>query len=216
MRLMFPSWGCVDRDLKESVASIPGSAVMTNIPAPALTIQHPPDRSKFRELAGMLSREDDPPEWLCRFFEDWAPCLLVDRGVHLIQPTRKEMRRRLAQVSTAVDTLIGALNDSATAGFLDHAGTESAKYTGMAAALLDVKKRAADAKSASLAKLRQSELAARRHAKTRKTASDDAAIGAAAARGGGAVAVGAGLRPRSRVDRPATGSERPSSVMMSK
>jgi hypothetical protein len=125
---------------------------MTSTPTPALTIQHPPDRSKFRELARLLSREDDPPKWICRFFEDWAPCLCVDRGVHLIQPTRKEMRRRLAQVSTAADFLIGALNDTATTEFLDPTGTQSAKYAGMAAALLDTKKRAADAlNSASLA-----------------------------------------------------------------
>ena len=125
---------------------------MTSTPTPAFTIQHPPDRSKFRELARLLSREDDPPKWLCRFFEDWAPCLCVDRGVHLIQPTRKEMRRRLAQVSTAADFLIGALNDTATTEFLDPTGTQSAKYAGMAAALLDMKKRAADAlNSASLA-----------------------------------------------------------------
>jgi hypothetical protein len=143
---------CRSRLKNTQRALILGSAAMTNTPAPALRIQHPPERSKFRELARMLSREDDPPAWLCRFFEDWAPSLLMDRGVHLIQPTRKEMRRRLAQVSTAVDTLTGALNDSATAGFLDPTGTESAKYAGMAAALLEVKKRAADAsKSASLA-----------------------------------------------------------------
>jgi hypothetical protein len=125
---------------------------MTNTRAPTLTVRHPPDKSKFRELARMLSREDNPPDWLCRFFEDWAPCLTVDRGVHLIQPTRKEMRRRLAQVSTAADLLVGALNDTATTEFLDAAGTESAKYAGLAVALLDVKRRAADAlKSASLA-----------------------------------------------------------------
>ena len=97
---------------------------MTNSPSPALTIQYPPNKAKFRELARMLSREDSPPDWLCRFFEDWAPCLIVDRGVHLIQPTRKEMRRRLAQVSTAADVLIGALNDTATTEFLDATGTE--------------------------------------------------------------------------------------------
>jgi hypothetical protein len=129
-----------------------GSAVMTNTPAPTLRVQHPPDRSKFRELAGMLSREDDPAEWLCRFFEDWAPCLLVDRGVHMIQPTRKEMRRRLGEVIAAVDVLVGALNDSATREFLDPGGTESARYAGVVGALLDVKKRAGDAsESASLA-----------------------------------------------------------------
>jgi hypothetical protein len=106
---------------------------MTNSPSPALTIQYPANKAKFRELARMLSREDSPPDWLCRFFEDWAPCLIVDRGVHLIQPTRKEMRRRLAQVSTAADVLIGALNDTATTGFLDATGTESARYAGLAA-----------------------------------------------------------------------------------
>jgi hypothetical protein len=114
---------------------------MANSRTSALKIQIPPDKSKFRELARMLIREDDPPKWLCGFFEGWSPSVLLDRGVHLIQPTRKEMRKRLATVAAAADVLIAALNHTATREFLDAADTETAaEYD--AIALSNLKNRA--------------------------------------------------------------------------
>jgi hypothetical protein len=61
--------------------------------------------------------------------------------VHLIQPTRKEMRKRLAKVAAATEVLIAALNHNATREFLDAADTEAgAEYDTIA--LSDLKNRA--------------------------------------------------------------------------
>jgi hypothetical protein len=60
-------------------------------------------------VARFVAGSDAPP-WLAAHFERWASSLQVDRFVHEMQPTKAEMKKRLAEVKDAALLLRDALN----------------------------------------------------------------------------------------------------------
>jgi hypothetical protein len=61
----------------------------------------------------------DPPEWLIIFFKRWVPCLMLDRYVHNIQPTKAEIKKRLAEFRAAALILQRGLTDPSITAFLE-------------------------------------------------------------------------------------------------
>jgi hypothetical protein len=96
----------------------------------------------FTDVARKITSDDKPPLWLVEHLERWAPSLAMDRGVAAMQPTKAKMRKKLQTIKDATSTLIDALNDGATRGFLDEAPDEIPYHGQMDHMLRDLARRA--------------------------------------------------------------------------
>jgi hypothetical protein len=51
----------------------------------------------FADVARLITG-DEPPPWLVDALTRWGPCVVIDRGIAFMQPTRSEMKKRLRGV----------------------------------------------------------------------------------------------------------------------
>jgi hypothetical protein len=72
----------------------------------------------FAEIARLIAGPD-APQWLAAHFKRWASSLMLDRFVEKEQPTKAEMKDRLAEVRDAALLLRDALNDTPVREFLE-------------------------------------------------------------------------------------------------
>lgn len=77
--------------------------------------------SSLAEIADLIAPADTP-SWLKEYLQNWAPSLMLDRGVWAMQPTKVEMRQRMLDVSNAASLLHDALGDASAKEFLEGAG----------------------------------------------------------------------------------------------
>jgi hypothetical protein len=84
---------------------------------------------RFADVARKIAG-DDAPAWLVKALQNWAPCLAIDRGVALKQPSRSEMKKNLQGVGDAAEFTVSALNAGATRDFLDAAPPGKIPYHG--------------------------------------------------------------------------------------
>jgi hypothetical protein len=75
----------------------------------------------YKEVA-LLIAPTDTPAWLSSMLSDWAPSIALDRAVHEAQPTKVEMRKRLAQIQLAAATLLHSFQHAPTKEFLEREG----------------------------------------------------------------------------------------------
>jgi hypothetical protein len=75
----------------------------------------------FTDVASLIAPAETPP-WLAPLLRNWAPSLMIDRGVHAAQPTNTKMLQVLSEVSTAATFLRRALAHAATKEFLELEG----------------------------------------------------------------------------------------------
>jgi hypothetical protein len=78
---------------------------MKRATCPPLKNNAPP---AFADVARFVAGSDAPP-WLAAHFERWASSLQVDRFVHEMQPTKAEMKKRLAEVKDSALLLRGCV-----------------------------------------------------------------------------------------------------------
>jgi hypothetical protein len=52
----------------------------------------------FADVARIITGDDNPPFWLVKHFERWAPSLAMARGIAVIQPTRAKTRKCCASI----------------------------------------------------------------------------------------------------------------------
>jgi hypothetical protein len=71
----------------------------------------------FADVARKITG-DDAPDWLVEALTNWGPCLMINRGLAVKQPTRSEMRKSLQAVRGAAACIVNALNNGATRDFL--------------------------------------------------------------------------------------------------
>ena len=83
----------------------------------------------FADVARKITGDDAPP-WLVKTLKNWAPCLAIDRGIAVKQPTRSEMKKNMRGVRDAASLIVSALNDGATRNFLDAATPGKIPYYG--------------------------------------------------------------------------------------
>ena len=74
------------------------------------------------EVADLIAPTGAPP-WLATLLRDWAPSIMLDRGVHAIQPTKAKMRQQLTKMAEAAAILQRGLSDSSTTEFLELEGS---------------------------------------------------------------------------------------------
>jgi hypothetical protein len=89
-----------------------------------------PSVPAFADVARFVAGSDAPP-WLAAHFERWAPSLKVDRFVYEMQPTKAEMKKRLAEVRDAALLLRDALNDTPIREFLEIAPLGPIEFRGV-------------------------------------------------------------------------------------
>lgn len=75
----------------------------------------------YDAVATFIAPQDTPP-WLKSYLVNWAPSLMLDRGVAMVQPTKVEMKKRLLEASDAAFLLHSAVSDTATREFIERAG----------------------------------------------------------------------------------------------
>jgi hypothetical protein len=78
--------------------------------------------SRFKEACaavGHLIEPTDTPRWLTDYFVYWATPLASEWSVAGLQPTKKEMRRRLTSIYEGADALDEALSDPVTMAFVE-------------------------------------------------------------------------------------------------
>lgn len=83
----------------------------------------------FADVARKITGDDAPP-WLVKTLKNWAPCLAIDRGIAIKQPTRSEMKKNLQGVRDAASLIVSALNAGATRDFLDASTPGKIPYYG--------------------------------------------------------------------------------------
>ena len=77
---------------------------------------------RLAEVAGLIAPTNASP-WLVALLRDWAPSIMLDRGVHAIQPTKAKMRKQLTKMAEAAAILQRGLSDSSTKEFLELEGS---------------------------------------------------------------------------------------------
>ena len=73
------------------------------------------------EVADLIAPTSAPP-WLATLLRDWAPSIMLDRGVHALQPTKAQMRGQLAEMADAAAILVRGLSYSPAKEFLEREG----------------------------------------------------------------------------------------------
>jgi hypothetical protein len=112
--------------------------------SPSRPVEEDAATSSFAEVARIITGDDEPPPWLVKTFERWAPSLAIDRGIAVNQPTKAKTRKSLQAVKDAAHTLIDALNDGAIRGFLDEAPDKIPYHGPMDHMLRDLARRAGE------------------------------------------------------------------------
>ena len=83
----------------------------------------------FADVARKITG-DDALDWLVEALTNWAPCLMINRGLAVKQPPRSEMRKSLQGVRGAAACIVNALKNGATRDFLDAASGGKIPYHG--------------------------------------------------------------------------------------
>ena len=115
--------------------------------SPSRPVEEGVAASSFAEVARIITCDDNPPLWLVKAFERWAPSLAIDRAIAVKQPTKAKTRECLQAVKDAAHTLIDALNDGDIRGFLDEAPDEIPYHGPMDHMLRDLARRARESAS---------------------------------------------------------------------
>jgi hypothetical protein len=76
---------------------------------------------ELTEVAGLIA-PTNAPAWLTTLLRDWVPSIMLDRGVHMVQPTKAEMRDQLTQMADAAAILQRGLSNVSTKEFLELEG----------------------------------------------------------------------------------------------
>lgn len=81
------------------------------------------------EVADLIASTSAPP-WLATLLRDWAPSIMLNRGVHAVQPTKAQMRGQLAEMADATAILVRGLSYSPAKEFLEREGGVHIKNIG--------------------------------------------------------------------------------------
>lgn len=97
---------------------------MAEVKLPAsLTIPLPPRFQDFEPISKLIA--PDPPVWLTEELMRWSSSILLDRAVHMKQPTRAQVVRRLKAIHDAAALLRRELGEQAMVEFLNAGDDQS-------------------------------------------------------------------------------------------
>jgi hypothetical protein len=76
------------------------------------------DGSGFTECARLTAGEDFPI-WLLKYYQGWSSSILLDIGIHVKQPTKRTIKKRLEEIARASALLERELQDAVIVDFLE-------------------------------------------------------------------------------------------------